>query len=117
MEPFRLTPRRLPHTLRYRGRPALSKRFDGAGTSGFSGGHSANSKHGDARRKHLPGYALQLLRSKLRVEEVDQLLPEKRRHDLLGRAGKSEVHGGLLDGYGAGADGARGSSPAGVTVG
>src|SRR5260370_38583805 len=93
MEPFRLTPRRMPHTLRYRGGPALSKWIDGAGTSGLAGGHSANSKHGDARRKHLPGYALQLLRSKLRGAKVDKFLPEKRRHDLLGRARKYEPHG------------------------
>src|SRR5260370_39029509 len=98
----------MPHTLRYSGRPAFSEWVDGAGASGFSGGHAADSKHGDAWRKHLSGYALQLLRSKLRVEEVDQFLPEKRRNDLLGRAGKFEVPGGVLDGHGPGAEGARG---------
>src|SRR5260370_30210854 len=107
----------MPHTLRYRGGPALSKWFDGAGASGFSGGHSADSKHGDARRKHLSGYALQLLRSKLRMEEVDQFLLEKRRHDLLGSTGKFEVRGSVLDRHGPGADGARGASPTGVAFG
>src|SRR5258708_40100769 len=107
----------MPDTLRYSGRPAFSEWVDGAGASGFPGGHSADSKHGDARRKHLSGYALQLLRSKLRVEEVDQFLPEKRRDDLLGRAGKFKVHGGVLDRHGPGADGARGASPAGVALG
>src|SRR5260370_32321374 len=107
----------MPHTLRYSWRSAFSEWVDGAGASGFSGGHSTDSKHGDARRKHLSGYALQLLRSKLRVEEVDQFLPEKRRDDLLGSTGKFEVHCGILDGHRAGTDGARGASPAGVALG
>src|SRR5882762_10119190 len=81
----------MPHPLRYRWRSALSKRIHSAGASGFACGHSANPQHGDARRKYLSGYTLQLLRSKLRVEEVDQFLPEKRRHDLLGRTGKFKV--------------------------
>src|SRR5229473_465771 len=117
MGPFRLTAWRLPHTLRYRGGSALSKWFDGAGTSRFSGGHSANSQHGNARRKHLPGYALQLLRSKLRVEEVDQLLPEKGWNNVLGRTGKFKVHGCVLDGHGAGTDGPRCPRPSGVALG
>src|SRR6267378_7107998 len=115
MERWRFEARRVPHALRYRWRSAFSKWDGSAGASGFSGGHSANPQHGDARRKHLSGYALQLLRSKLRVEEVDQFLPEKRRNDLLGRAGKFEVPGGVLDGYGPGADGARGPGSPRVT--
>jgi len=69
---------------------------DRSGTSCFAGGHFANPQHGDAWRKHLPGHALQLLRSKLRVEKIDRFLFEKRRHDLLGRAGKLQVYGGFL---------------------
>src|SRR6266480_4097995 len=105
----------MPHPLRYSGGPALSKRINGAGASGFARGHSANPQHGDAWRKHLSGYALQLLRSKLRVEEVDQFLPEKRRNDLLGCAGKLEVRVGLLDGYVPGTDGPRGPGSPSVT--
>src|SRR5467141_1414214 len=76
----------------------------------------ANPQHGHARRKHLSGHALQLLRSKLRVEKVDRFLPEKGRHDLLGRTGKLEVHGGVLDGHGPGFDGSWGASPSGVAL-
>src|ERR1700730_8984800 len=107
----------MPHTLRHRGGPALSKRIDGAGASRFAGGHSANPQHGDAWRKHLSGHALQLIRPKLRVEKIDQFLPEKRRHDLLGCARKFEVRGGLLDGYGPGTDGPRGENPAWLALG
>src|SRR6266446_631672 len=107
----------MPHTRRYRQRSAFQKWIDGAGASGVRRGYAADPQYGNARRKHLSGYALQLLRSKLRVEEVDQFLPEKRRDDLLGSTGKFEVHGGILDGHRAGTDGARGASPAGVALG
>ena len=50
---------------------ALSQWIFRSAASGCSGGHAANPQHGHARRKHLPGYALQLLRSKLRVAEID----------------------------------------------
>ena len=96
--------RRLPHARGHRGGSSLSKRSDGACASRFSGGHAADSKHGDARRKSLPRYALQLLRSELRVAEGDQFLPEKRWRHLLGRARKSEVRGGIFDGHRARAD-------------
>src|SRR5208282_4375347 len=57
--------RRLRHACRYCGEHALSKRSDRAGAGGFSSSHAAYSKHGHARRKSLPRYAVQLLRSEL----------------------------------------------------
>src|SRR5260370_10478141 len=114
--PVRLTARRMPYALRYRGRSALSKWINRVGASSFAGGHSADSQYGHARWKHLPGYALQLLLSKLRVEEGHQFLPEKRWRHLLGRAGKLEMPGRLLDGHRASAGGARGARPPGLTL-
>ena len=115
--PLGFAARRLPHALGHRGGRALSKRSDGAGASGFSGGDAANPKHGDARRQSLPGYALQLLRSELRVAKGHQFLPEERWRHMLGRAGKPEVHGGFFDGHGAGIDRAWRASPAGFALG
>jgi len=107
----------LRHIRRYRWRSAFPKWIDGAGASGVRRGYAADPQYGNARGKHLSGYAVQLLRSKLRVEEVDQLLPKERRNNVLGRTGKFKVHGCVLDGHSAGTDGPRCPRPPGVALG
>src|ERR1700675_2195064 len=56
---------RLCHARGHRGGRTFSKRIDGTRASGFVGGYTADSKHGDARWQFVPRYALQLLRSEL----------------------------------------------------
>src|SRR5439155_312163 len=57
----------------------------------------APAQHGHARRKSVPGHALQLLQPELRVAQGERLLHEKRRRDLLGRHREQALRRDFVD--------------------
>ncbi len=95
---------RVPHAHRYRGGYAIPQRIFRAVAGCGASGDAAHSQRGHAGRKHLPGHALQLLRSKLRMAESNQFLYEERWGLMLGRAQQPEMRGSIIDGHRAGTD-------------